>query len=96
MLAATDQVATSLGELVARRGIGLVQLLQARTDLIEVLDEEHELVIQRTGTFGDFPRILVLPLLAPEAVDYPQGGQAASIGMNSRTKSRLCNPSRRR
>ena len=72
LFAATHQVATPIGQLVARGGIGLVQLLQAVADLIQILNKQHELVVQPTRPLCNLPRILALSLLLPQAVDHPQ------------------------
>ena len=50
-------------------------MLEAIADLVQVLDKQHELVVQPTGALGDFPGILALAFLLPEAVDHPQGGE---------------------
>ncbi|MCY1420016.1 hypothetical protein D9M71_356230 [compost metagenome] len=75
MFTATDQVATPLCQLVACRTVSLVQLLQAIADLVQILNEQHELVVQPPGPLGDFPGILALALLLPQAVDDAQGRQ---------------------
>ena len=49
--------------------------MQAIADLVQVLDEQYELVIQPTGPLGDFPRVLALALLFPQAVDHSQSRQ---------------------
>src|SRR5690606_4817771 len=68
----------SVHQLVARPRIGLVQLLQARANLIQVSNKQGELVIQPTGALGDLPGILPLTLLTPQAVDHPQSSQQRS------------------
>src|SRR5690606_26710854 len=75
LFGAADQIAAAIGELVACAQVGLVQLLQAAADLVQVLDEGGEFVVQRPGAFGDLTGVLALPFLAPEAVDHPQRGQ---------------------
>ena len=75
MFTAADQIAAPLCQLVARRAVSLVQLLQAIADLIQILDKQHELVVQPPGSLGDFPRILALTLLFPQAVDDAQRRQ---------------------
>ncbi|MNL24151.1 hypothetical protein D3C87_1455750 [compost metagenome] len=47
-------------------------MLQAIADLVQILDEQHELVVQPPGPLGDFPGVLALPFLLPQAVDDPQ------------------------
>ena len=50
-------------------------MLQAIADFIQVLNEQHELVVQPPCPLGNFPGVLTLPFLLPQAVDDTQGGQ---------------------
>ena len=73
LLTAADQIAAPVCQFVASRCIGFIQLLQPIADLIQILNKEHELVIQPTRTLSDFSSILALTFLLPETVDHPQG-----------------------
>ena len=75
LLGPADQIPASIRQLVARRAVSLVQLLQSTAHLVQIGDKGNELVVQLTSTFGNLARVLALALLAPEAVDHPQGGQ---------------------
>ncbi len=75
LLAAADQVTAPFAEFVAGCGIGLVDLLQAIAQFVQVLNELHELVVKPPGALGDFTGILALAFLLPQAVDHPQSRQ---------------------
>ena len=72
MLTAADQVAAPFCQFVARRAVGFVQLLQTIADFVQILNEQHELVIQPPGALGDFAGVLALTLLLPQAVNDAQ------------------------
>ena len=50
-------------------------MLQTITDFIQVLNEQHKLVVQPACPLCNFPRVLTLPFLLPQAVNYPQGSE---------------------
>lgn len=75
LFTATDQITAPLCQLVARRTVGFIQLLQSIADLVQVLNKQHELVVQPPGALGDFPSILTLAFLLPQTVDHAQRRQ---------------------
>ncbi len=49
--------------------------MQTVADLVQILDEQHKLVVQPASALGNFPGILALTLLFPEAVDHAKRRQ---------------------
>ena len=71
LLATADKIAPTFSQLVTRCCVGFIQLLQAVTHFIQILDKQHKLVVEPAGALRDFTGILTLALLLPEAVDHP-------------------------